>query len=765
MLVLSKNKKTFSASALFFMVLTFWTCSSGQSTERQIKNIKSFARLYGYVKYFYPGDEAAAVDWERFAVYGVRRVEKATDSGQLKQALEELFRPVAPALVIYKSDENRTFSTAAITPPDKNGMKVVTWQHKGVGLAQNSIYKSARLYRYKKPVIPDSFGAAAHFIAAAPYRGKQIKLKAAMKVKQGKGQLWLRVDRPNRQMGFFYNMDDRPYTLPDWKYFEFEGMVAADAVNIFFGCFLSGRGQLWVDDFHLYSREKGSSTWNPVSFQNPGFEEDTEKKAPQHWHAGSKFYSFLVSGETPAAGSKSLEIKSLSKDAVMARGLFEQRAGFGEHIAKELGSGLSCLMPIALYGTDSQTFPKAPETELKQLKEAIKKDLPGELSPTLLYVRLGSLVMTWNIFQHFFPYFDAVKSDWNAALTEALQSAYKDKTAADFQRTLQKFTALLKDGHVRVSRTGDTSKTHFPPISWALVEDRLVITDVYDPDLTAVRPGDIVTEIDGVPAEQVMEEEKQYISAATRGWLQYRLTGILLAGPANSNLKLKIRRRNKVVEAVIQRDKSLKEYYPMRIGKQQFKIIAPGIYYLDLGQLAWDEIEKIMPELETAKAIICDLRGYPKDTRLLISHLLKEKDRSDAWMRIPLVIYPDYEKVTYENLGWRMEPARPHQQAKIVFITDGRAISYAESYMSFIEHYKLATIVGEPTAGTNGNINYFTLPGGYRIVWTGMRVVKHDGSQHHGVGILPDVRVKRTIKGVREGRDEFLEKAVQIARE
>ena len=112
-----------------------------------------------------------------------------------------------------------------------------------------------------------------------------------------------------------------------------------------------------------------------------------------------------------------------------------------------------------------------------------------------------------------------------------------------------------------------------------------------------------------------------------------------------------------------------------------------------------------------------------------------------------------------------MEPLKPLLTAKIIFIIDGRAVSYAESYMGFIEHYKLATIVGQPTAGTNGNLNSFMLPGGYYVTFTGMRVVKHDGSQHHGVGIIPNIRVERTIKGVREGKDEYLEKALELAEE
>ena len=83
--------------------------------------------------------------------------------------------------------------------------------------------------------------------------------------------------------------------------------------------------------------------------------------------------------------------------------------------------------------------------------------------------------------------------------------------------------------------------------------------------------------------------------------------------------------------------------------------------------------------------------------------------------------------------------------------------------MGIIEHYKLGEIVGSPTAGTNGNVNPFVLPGGYRLSWTGMKVLKHDGSQHHGIGILPTVPCEPTIEGIRAGREEVLEKGIEVA--
>jgi C-terminal processing protease CtpA/Prc len=120
--------------------------------------------------------------------------------------------------------------------------------------------------------------------------------------------------------------------------------------------------------------------------------------------------------------------------------------------------------------------------------------------------------------------------------------------------------------------------------------------------------------------------------------------------------------------------------------------------------------------------------------------------------------------MAFAREAWTIQPAAPFL-GNVVFLTDGRAVSAAETWMGIIEHYKLGPIVGGPTAGTNGNINPFVLPGGYRLWWTGMKVLKQDGSRHHGVGIQPTVRAERTLAGVAAGRDEVLEKGIELARQ
>jgi C-terminal processing protease CtpA/Prc len=190
-----------------------------------------------------------------------------------------------------------------------------------------------------------------------------------------------------------------------------------------------------------------------------------------------------------------------------------------------------------------------------------------------------------------------------------------------------------------------------------------------------------------------------------------------------------------------------------------------GALYVDLRRAEMSAISERIEELAAAPGVIFDLRGYPNGNHDVLRHLTDKPLQSAHWM-VPQIIYPDRENIVgYDRSGrWNMEPAEPKFVGRTIFLTDGSAISYAESFMGIVEHYRLGDIVGQPTAGTNGNVNPLTLPGGYRITWTGMRVEKHDGSQHHLVGILPTLPIELTIQGIREGRDEYMEAALELIR-
>ena len=197
--------------------------------------------------------------------------------------------------------------------------------------------------------------------------------------------------------------------------------------------------------------------------------------------------------------------------------------------------------------------------------------------------------------------------------------------------------------------------------------------------------------------------------------------------------------------------------------KEKYIEIKPGIFYADLTRFEPNELEDKLSELIKAEGVVFDLRGYPYFDSDFLKHLTDETIQFPQLL-VPQIIYPDRENMNDwdGSVRWQWEPMKPRFGGKIVFMTNASAISWAETIMSIVEAYKLGTIIGSQTAGTNGDCNRVKLPGGYTFQFTGMKVLKHDDTPHHGVGIHPTVQVSRTIKGICEKRDEYLEKAIEV---
>jgi C-terminal processing protease CtpA/Prc len=70
-------------------------------------------------------------------------------------------------------------------------------------------------------------------------------------------------------------------------------------------------------------------------------------------------------------------------------------------------------------------------------------------------------------------------------------------------------------------------------------------------------------------------------------------------------------------------------------------------------------------------------------------------------------------------------------------------------------------VVGSTTSGADGNVSSFALPGGESTAISGLGIFYPDKKPTQRVGIAPDVEVKPTIAGIRNGRDEVLEEGIR----
>lgn len=110
------------------------------------------------------------------------------------------------------------------------------------------------------------------------YCGKKFKLEAAVKVQlidsSADAEIWARVDREYKKMGFIDVMKDRPIRSGEWKVYAINGSIAKDATYLAYGGKYQGKGIFYFDAFRLFI-ETEKNKWEEIAFPHGDFESDS----------------------------------------------------------------------------------------------------------------------------------------------------------------------------------------------------------------------------------------------------------------------------------------------------------------------------------------------------------------------------------------------------------------------------------------------------------------------------------------------------------
>jgi hypothetical protein len=729
------------------------TVLSTRAAQQEIDHIAAFARLYGVARYFYPGDAGVAINWNRFAVHGVARVRRATDTATLETALRELFTPLGPGIEIGRS-LSRAPEIGAVDPT------LIAWRYMGPGGISRAAgpYTAGRTNRAAAaaPVDPTAFTAFAQVMPAAPHQGKTIRLRARVRVtnpEAGAAGLWLRVDRPNQAMGFFDNMQDRPVRSAEWREYGIQGPVAGDAISIVGGLLTNGAVTAEYDDFELAVLD--GATWITIPMPNAGFEKVGSSPVPESWQRMGSAPSPRITVESgdAAEGTRFLRVTAVPSGTGMTPAAAPVAGGAPRNAYSDvdLGSGLKARVRLSL--TDAQARTPGPALDVLMTALAAMSDPQGRSEAD---VRLADVVVAWNVLRHFYPYWTETAVDWDARLQPQLALAATAVDRTTHRDALRQLLADARDGHGNIVDTAATERRALLPVQFSAIEGRVVVTGSAVPGQVPV--GSIVNALGGKPTADQLDEGMR-LNSGTAQWRQTRALRDMLVCTRDVGIPMSLQLPAEPVREVVvpcNATQLVPETRPNAVTET-----GPGIWYVDLTRVAVAQLTPTLPSLALAKGIVFDMRGYPTDAGMFILRHLIDTPESDRWMHVARIAGPFGQVESWQSVGWNLQPATPQLAARRVFLTDGRAISYAESVMGYVKDRKLATIIGGPTAGTNGNIVTFPTPGGFAITFTGMRVTGHDGrAQHHMVGIAPDIRLDPTLAGVRAGRDELLERAV-----
>jgi hypothetical protein len=745
--------------ALLATTIVSATGQTARVPQREIDNVAAFTRLYGVVRFFYPSDAADNLDWNGFAVYGVARTRTTRNTDEFATVLRELFNPLGPGIEIAP--------TRLAPPPSSTGSSgpLVAWRYLGAGFVEpvfGSPYAGKRTHRPRtlSEAIDGVVGLVQN-VPARDFQGKGIrirgKVRGATRAASGGAAIWLRVDRGSSGRGFYDNMGDRLVRGANWREYAVEGTVADDAFNIAFGVQASGSVVADFDELELSVRDAGGN-WSPVAIKDSGFEAVAGGNADGWKRVGSSSRAEISRPADHAPEGR--QFVRLAPPTVRAPEgeLFDDAPPvIGTQVDVDLGSGLKARVPLVL--TDAQARgDSAGEDRLAALRSSITS-APGPSDRPGVDARLADVAVAWNAFRHFYPYWTEAGVDWDARLRPQLEAAYVASTRDAEADALRQLVGDARDGHGRVIDTRRRDQTAALPVQLGVIASRVVVTASRVPSDIPV--GAVVSTIDGSPAVERVAAAMRLKSGTTQ-WKQAMAVQEMVTCPGGTIIKVAVETGNGPHEAQLRCDESQP---PAEKRPPPITELMPGVWYVDLTRARTTDITPAIEKLASATGVIFDVRGYPTDSGAWILPHLIGAEEGDRWMHVAKIIGPFGQSAGWQNFGWDLKPARPRLSGKIVFLTDGHAISYAESVMGYVADRTLGTIIGSTTAGTNGTIAMFSIPGGFNVTFTGMRVTGHDGqTPHHLVGITPNIPVTPTIAGLREGRDELLERALAFIR-
>lgn len=379
--------------------------------------------------------------------------------------------------------------------------------------------------------------------------------------------------------------------------------------------------------------------------------------------------------------------------------------------------------------------------------------------------RLLSLFKYWNTIEYFYPYKYLTDQNWNDVLMEMIPKFINSKSASEYHLAMLETVIKLDDTHANFY----TKKIHeyfglnYIPIRFKVIESKAVITSFYNDSLAKIndlRIGDILEKIDGKNVREIIFNNKKYINGSNDNVKSKNYDFTVFNGFIDSaNLTIK---RNEI-DIHKQVGRYNEELFKNKkiLNPEKYKILENNIGYINMANLEMKDVDKMMLSLKSTKAIIIDLRNYPNFIPFLIARRLIQTKKSFVKFIEPDLSY--YGKFKWRD-GMIINPIKnEYYKGVVILLVNEETQSATEFSTMLLQIGDNVITIGSQTAGADGNISKIEFLG-FKSFISGIGVYYPDNSETQRKGVKIDIEVNQTIKGIQEGRDEILEKALEYLR-
>ena len=397
--------------------------------------------------------------------------------------------------------------------------------------------------------------------------------------------------------------------------------------------------------------------------------------------------------------------------------------------------------------------------------------------------RLLGLFRVWNVMEYYSPYLDILDEDWEDLLPDFIIQMLQGDDQHSYDLTIAALTAKLQDAHVTFGSNKDFIKKEFgeyliDDVEFVSAEGEVVILQTFD-ESCPLQAGDIVRKLDGVDIKDVIEHQKRYLSVTTDEKIKNALQYTLLRSHSKTPEVTVVRDGEEMTFNV---DASEFQGYPGPRYGVSFKDGEPKPYeiiegnigvinpiFMDLqpgathaNEVKWTEA---MNALKDTDGLIVDVRQYPANSWFCLPpYFFEEPEVGLITATISEAVPGTFLKEPVYNFNRKPRSTYSYDKEVVVLI-DEHSQSASEYTAMLLRNGEKVTLMGENTIGSNGFCLLLPIPGGNMVLYTAQGIYTPDGGQTQRIGVSPDIEVKKTIEGIKEGRDEVKEAAVAYIQE
>ncbi len=385
-------------------------------------------------------------------------------------------------------------------------------------------------------------------------------------------------------------------------------------------------------------------------------------------------------------------------------------------------------------------------------------------------LNLLTLFRLWNVIEYYAPNRSLTLHPWDEVLSTYIRLVGAETDPVRFSRLYMRLIRELNDGHAYAPIEMLFGQRMLPV--WPLqAEGRLFVG--YSGD-SALKRGDEVVAIDGEPISERLELLREYASRSNEASLRQALRYYGLC--TRRDTAEVVRRRAGACDtlrvATVPYGSVSPIYDPAQLAQPPFRLLADSVGYIYAGTFTREHLAEVGQALPRTRALIIDLRTYPLKVDGALIALIGQSLRTESvvvrqalyqTLALPGLFYRQ-EQWLFEDFGEVAARCTEPYKGRVILLVDEMTQSNPEFQAMAFQSCPQTLTIGSPTSGANGSIVWIPLPG-QMTSFSGIGALYPDGTQPQTVGVRLDVEVLPTAEGLQAGRDEVLERALELARQ